>query len=409
MSRARHAARAVPARPETAERAAMVPLPRRADHPLAGGFEVRARVVVRRETAPGPEALRQWDRLVRDTPGTDVTQLSGWARVRSLVGYRPVFLLAYQSDTVVGGALVLTRRVARVLSIGYLPYGPVVSRDVAAARTEVTAALVAAVVELSDELTMTFVQPPEGSGEVSDALAGAGFRASRAGIAPAGSYRLDLTPPLEVIRGRFSKRLKSWTNRWEAKGVRIRQGDERDLPLLLELMEHTGARQGFTPPGLDYVTALYRELAAQGQVAVFVGEVHGVAVSADLVTVAGGMVRGRLGGFNGRGEAGKLSVPAAVRWEIIRWAKEQGHRYLDFGGLPERMLADMLDRGIAHSDEWPSSHCAKLSFSGAPFRYPESMERIRPAPVRLGYDLASNNPMGQRAAAKAKKLLRGGR
>lgn len=85
-----------------------------------------------------------------------------------------------------------------------------------------------------------------------------------AGIKPAGSsvsYRLGLTPPLEEIRAGFSKRLKSSTNRWESKGVRARQGDDRDLPLLVEPMAHTGARQGFTPPPLDHVRT-HRELVS---------------------------------------------------------------------------------------------------------------------------------------------------
>jgi hypothetical protein len=30
------------------------------------------------------------------------------------------------------------------------------------------------------------------------------------------------------------------------------------------------------------------------------------------------MIRGRLTGFDRGGEAGRLSVPAAIRWEIIK-------------------------------------------------------------------------------------------
>jgi len=363
-------------------------------------------VTVRRVVYPSADALIQWDRLVDRTPGTDVTQLSAWASIRAEAGYRPLYLLAYRGKTVVGGALLLQRRLMGVLDICYLPYGPIV--DAADdSPGSVTRALVDEIVKIARTRVATFVQPPEGGDETSRALLALGFRPSRAGIAPAGSYRLDLTPPLEEIRAGFSKRLKSWTNRWESKGVTVQEGDERDLPLLIELMAHTAVRQGFQPPTLSYVRTLYRTLAENDHSTVFVGEVNGKPVSADLVTMVGGMVRGRLGGFDGSGETGKLSVPAAVRWHIIGWAKQRGYRWLDFGGLPEQMLTDMIDRGIHTSDEWPSAQRSKLSFNGAPFRYPTPVELIRPSLVLASYDVLQRNEHGAKLVAAAKMMLRG--
>jgi lipid II:glycine glycyltransferase (peptidoglycan interpeptide bridge formation enzyme) len=363
-------------------------------------------VVVRIETQPSSDALTQWDALVERCPGTDVTQLSAWARVRARVGYSAKYVLAYRGKRVVGGALVLWRRLAGPLTVGYLPYGPLVD-PAAEAPVEVAAALVEQLARLGAELTALFVQPPEGAQNISEALLARGFRPSQAGIAPAGSYRVDLGRPLEEIRAGFSKRLKSWTNRWEAKGVRVRLGDERDLPVLVELMAHTGVRQGFTPPSVDYVRTLYRELVEGGHAALFVGEVNGRPVSADVVSMVGGMVRGRLGGFDESGESGKLSVPAAVRWEIIKWGKERGYRWLDFGGLPEQMLADMIDRSMHTSEEWPNAHRGKLAFNGSAFRYPTPVELIRSAALRRCYDLTIRHPVGRRAVAAAKGLLRG--
>lgn len=365
-------------------------------------------VTVRRDDAPGPAALAAWNELVLHTPGTDVTQLSAWATIRTRVGYRPCYLLAHQGERLVGGALILRRRLLGVLSIGYLPYGPVIAPDVPE-RAAVVAALAGELTAFAGTQQLMFVQPPEQAQDVSDALLALGFRPSTAGIAPAGSYRVDLTQPLEQIRAGFSKRLKSWTNRWESKGVHVRHGDEADLPLLLSLMTRTGARQGFSPPPLDYVRTLYRELAALDGAAIFVGEVHGVPVSADMVTVCAGMVRGRLGGFDSSGEAGRLSVPAAVRWEIIKWAKQRGHRYLDFGGLPESMLADMIDRGIHCSEEWPSAQRGKLAFNGQPFRYPTPVERIRPRSARWLYDHVMSHRGGLAVVASVKGMLRGNR
>lgn len=362
---------------------------------------------VRVSTDPGPTALAEWDRLVQATPGTDVTQLSRWATLRARLGFRPTYVFAYHSGALVGGALVLRRRLFGALSIGYLPYGPVIgpsAPDRAGART----ALVEALLPIAHQLRVMFIQPPEHGDDISEALLAAGFRPSTAGIAPAGSYRLELTADLDRIRARFSKRLRSWPNRWADKGVTVRRGDERDLPIMHELMSRTGERQGFAPPTLDYLQALYRELAWGGNAALFIGQVHGVPVCADVVTMCGPMVRGRFGGFDHSGPAGKLSVPAAVRWEIIKWAKARGYRWLDFGGLPEQMLSDMLDLGINTSDQWPSAHRSKLSFHGTPFRYPQAVELLRPGITRTSYDLLTRHPHGRRLVQRAKTLLQRG-
>ncbi|MGH8575303.1 MAG: hypothetical protein ACREX8_22435, partial [Gammaproteobacteria bacterium] len=182
----------------------------------SGDVEVTAR------EDPGPGALRAWDLLVDRTPGTDVTQLSTWAGLRARVGFSPLYLLAYRGAELVGGAQILTRRMpvlGAVFSLGYLPYGPLAAPGVVAAG-DVRRALVDALAVLGRRrLQILFVQPPEGDHDTSSELLQHGFRSSSAGIAPGGSIRIDLTADLAEIRSRFGKRLKSWTNRWESRGV----------------------------------------------------------------------------------------------------------------------------------------------------------------------------------------------
>ncbi|MGH3772111.1 MAG: lipid II:glycine glycyltransferase FemX [Pseudonocardiaceae bacterium] len=368
--------------------------------------------VVARED-PGVEALHAWDLLVDRTPGTDVTQLSVWAGLRGRVGFAPLYLLAYRAGELVGGAQILTRRVPVLGLVGYLPYGPLVSPGAAAADgapDDIRRALVDALVALGQRrLRILFIQPPEGAQDTSDELLRRGFRPSSAGIAPRGSIRIDLTADLAEIRAKFGKRLKSWTNRWESRGVTVRAGDERDVPLLAELMASSAHHQGYTPLPLDYMTALYRELAATEHVVLYVGEVDGVPVAADLMTGCGDMVRGRLSGFDRAGEAMRLSVPAAIRWELIKWAKGRGYRWFDFGGLRPETLAALLDGTEHGTDTVPTADQPKITFGGTAFRYPTPVEMIRPAALRTAYDLAWRSTAGRALFAKAQSLLRGAR
>jgi lipid II:glycine glycyltransferase (peptidoglycan interpeptide bridge formation enzyme) len=364
--------------------------------------------VVAREDPDG-EALQAWDLLVDRTPGTDVTQLSVWAGLRGRVGFTPLYLLAYRAGELVGGAQILTRRVPVLGLVGYLPYGPLVPPGTPAPE-DTRRALVDALVTLGQRhLRMLFIQPPEGAQDTSDELLRRGFRPSSAGIAPQGSIRIDLTAELAEIRGRFGKRLKSWTNRWESRGVTVRAGDERDVPLLAELMTSSAQHQGYTPLPLDYMTALYRELAATGHAVLYVGEVDGAPVAADLMTGCGDMVRGRLSGFDRSGEAMRLSVPAAIRWEMIKWAKGQGYRWFDFGGLRPETLSALLEGAERNADTLPTADQPKITFGGTAFRYPTPVEMIRPAALRSAYDLAWRSTTGRRLFAEVKSLLRGSR
>ena len=137
------------------------------------GGDRTVQVVAREE--PGPEALHAWDLLVDRTSGTDVTQFSVWGELRSRVGFTPIYLLAYQAGELVGGAQILTRRFPVLGSVGYLPYGPLVSPDAVAqdagAADDIVQALIDALVVLSRRrLRILFIQPPEGAEATSNEL-----------------------------------------------------------------------------------------------------------------------------------------------------------------------------------------------------------------------------------------------
>jgi len=201
-------------------------------------------------------------------------------------------------------------------------------------------------------------------------------------------------------------RLRSWTRRWPAAGVTVRMGDEDDIPVLARLQRAAAESQGYSQPQRpEYLRHMYAELARTGNVALFLGEVGGVPVSADLVTMCGTTVRGRLSGFDRSGPGGRLSVPGAARWEIIRWAKRSGYRWLDFGGLTEQTLLEVVD-GEPRRGDRPGPDAAKLQYGGVAFRYPGPVELIRPRWVRSAYDAVNGLPVGREQLRRAKVLLR---
>src|SRR5689334_9492917 len=178
-------------------------------------------LTIRLDPAPTAGTLAAWDELVTSTPGTDVTQLSVWARVRGMEGYRACYLLAWRGSTLVGGAQVLLRRLPGIGRLGYSSYGPLVIP--APGREAVIDRLAAALTALPG-MRLIFLQPAEGDDDVRGALLRHGFRPSSAGIAPTGSIRLDLQRDEAAIRQGLPPRMQSWIRRWPAEGVRVRLG-----------------------------------------------------------------------------------------------------------------------------------------------------------------------------------------
>lgn len=371
---------------------------------LAGPAQivVSAQVGAGHDTAP-------WDRLVDATPGTDVTQHSVWAHLRAQVGYDRVLLQASSGGQLLGGAQLLIRRIPVLGSVGYVPYGPVVADGLDEDLRDLTQWAVAQALHRygTQRLRALFVQPPEGGEAVTGHLIQLGFRPSDAAIAPGGSVRIDLHDDLVDIRARFGKRLRSWTNRWAEHGVTVRRGASGDVDVLLRLMDLAAGQRGYRPLPHSYVSTLYRELDRRGKVVMFIGEVDGTPVSAELMTGCAGMLRGRLGGFDRSGPGARLSVPAAVHWAMIQWAKEQGYRWFDFGGLEPQTLAALLDGAGTDPPSIASIDQPKLTFGGVPYRYPPAVELFRPATARAAYDVATRTELGRRGVDLARDLMRG--
>ena len=110
-------------------------------------------------TTTGRIVPEEWDALVERTPGTDVTQLSAWARVRASAGFSPLYVHAHQDGKLVGGAQLLYRRLPVVGRVGYVSYGPVV--DHSAGGGDVVRPVIADALRVLGRrrLRMIFVQP----------------------------------------------------------------------------------------------------------------------------------------------------------------------------------------------------------------------------------------------------------
>ncbi len=356
---------------------------------------------------PETGELAAWDELVRTVPGSDVSQLSAWADVRRVAGFEPLYLFVRRGEDLIGGALVLQRKLPVLGMVGYVPYGPLISPDMDP--ESLCTVLAVALRQLARRTTKTlFIQPPLDGGHISGELQRLGFRPSNAGIAPAASLRLDLARDEDELRAGLRKRLRTWSRTWQKRGVSVRRGTQDDVALFARLYAASAQHQRFEPLSFDYQAKLYSSLAADGHAELFIGEVEGAAVAARMYTGCGGVLKQRLIGMDRDSEAARLNVPAAVEWEALRWAKANGYQWFDFGGIREAAVP-VIENQRADLSQLTNSEVFKGSFGGTPFRYPEAVEIISSPVIRVGYDLAMRWPSGRRAAKRAASMLRSGR
>ncbi len=159
---------------------------------------------------------------------------------------------------------------------------------------------------------------------------------------------------------------------------------------------------------MPYLRTLYDELYPGGHATVFVAELDGVPVAAELLTGCGGALRSRLTGMDRSGPARKVGAIAALTWHAMLWAKAGGYHTLDLGGLSSDGL-DALRAGHRDlADRMTGPEYFKASFGGRPVRYPQPVELIPSPVVRAGYDLARRSELGMKAVAAGKQLLRAG-
>ncbi|MGH3804160.1 MAG: GNAT family N-acetyltransferase, partial [Pseudonocardiaceae bacterium] len=175
-------------------------------------------VSVTSSNRPDPDTIRAWDHLVSHTPHSDVAQLSAWSAVRRQAGFVPRYVLARRAGRLVGGALVLQRRLPVLGALGYVPNGPVIAPG--AGRSAVAHAVSTALADLGHRhLSGLFVQPPDRADDISDHLLRLGFRPSVAGIAPAASIRIDLTRDVEDLRNGLTSSNRRRTRTWADRGI----------------------------------------------------------------------------------------------------------------------------------------------------------------------------------------------
>ena len=282
-----------------------------------------------------------WDEYVLENDGHPL-QLWGWGQLKAAHGWSVDRLLAYNDETIVGGAQILIRKLPLPLrAFAFVARGPVGETS---GRIELLEAL-ADYVKREYHAVALSVEP-----DTTDFELPSGWVKAKNAILMARTVILDLTKTESDLLADMVKKTRQYIRKSAAEAILIKSVRSREeLAKCLELYHQTAERAGFDVHDDQYYYDVFNILGDHSPVfAAYQGDQPiaflWLAISADTAFEL----------YGGMNEAGSdLRANYALKWHVIRKAKEWGLSRYDFNG--------QLDGGVSTFKKGWSSQDTELA------------------------------------------------
>jgi peptidoglycan pentaglycine glycine transferase (the first glycine) len=293
--------------------------------------------------------LTSWNDTIRTLPYAHILQTEEWGEFkRRSTGWTPdKILLRDQRDTVVGGALVLTRRIGP-LAVMYVPKGPMLDHydplllNQMLARLEGLAKSHRAIwLKIDPDVIAARGEPGQpdsakepGGAQVIGTLKKRGWRYSDSQVQFRNTITIDLTRSEDELLAAMGQGKRRKVRYGPKHGVAVRAATPDDLPLLYRLYAETGQRDGFLTRPYEYYADEWGTMLRAGLAHALIAEVNGRAVAHVILFHFGRKCWYFYGASVSDGEMRKLMPTDLLQWEAMRWAKAQGYAVYDLWGAP---------------------------------------------------------------------------
>ena len=281
-----------------------------------------------------PDMRQEYDRFIKSMPNGSFRQGYAWGEVMSY-DHEMIRLAALRDGTITGVLSLQKKRLPGVpFSFFYAPRGPVVDYD----DTETLTALVAEARRSAAALRAIFIRIDpdllDDNTPARNRLAAAGFRYLEGKNWSFFNYprvlmRLDTTVPDDVLLRGLRKKHRQHINTLAGRGVTLDDASgEEGLNEFYALMSELSLRKGFPLRSLDYYRKLVTEFGDDARILVARHE------GKNLAGVLSLMYGNKAWYMHGATveDKGSLHPAEGLHWEMIRWARERGCSFYDFGG-----------------------------------------------------------------------------
>jgi peptidoglycan pentaglycine glycine transferase (the first glycine) len=322
-----------------------------------------------------PGSATEWDAFVQASDPGSYLQLSAWAQVKAVNGWRAVRSIETDAaDRPLIGAQVLVRRPRPMpWAFAYAPRGPVsgdwspdsIRRFTATLRGLPGVAGPVAHVRIDPEIELDGPRDPNGA--LRESLRAAGWRPAPP-IQPSSTRLIDLQPDEQALWGDLRKKWRQYVNKARSAGIVVVETEGDRLGEFYRIYRETADRAGFlirTEQAYRDVWDAFRPLGLARLL--FAETSDGTAEAALFLIRCGRRVVEPYGGMTKAGADSRANY--LLKWEAIRSSKEQGATAYDLWGL--------ATGGIAHF---------KTGFGGREVRYVGAWDLVLNPLGRLAYE-----------------------
>ena len=327
-----------------------------------------------------------WDSAVSNLGG-HLLQSWNWGEFKSLHGWSVARVALPGGLTPRAIAQILFRRVGPI-SVGYVPRGPLATDLSAGEVVEFARAIdeecrkrraIAILIEPeSADLTMSL-----GESEL--------WKANDALIQPRRTIKVDVRGTDDELLGKMKSKTRYNVRLAERRGVTVRRGDVRDVPLFYELLSETASRDGFGIHAIEYFDDMMRVFGDAA--ALFVAEFDETPAAAILVLRTADEAIYMYGATR---TALQRHMPAyLIQFEAMRWARDSGCTTYDLWGIPpsdDDAPDKDENRGTLNvRDGMWGVYRFKQGFGGEIVSYPGVFERVYVEPLMRAWRIVRPN------------------
>lgn len=321
-----------------------------------------------------------WNELIFNLPNPHFLQTYEWGQVKAKYGWEPIYLVWNEEGKMKeernvsnlssfgfhpsAATLILKRQIIRSgfaarLSILYSPKGPLIDWTNEPLRNRVLNDLQSFAkkqgaiflkcdpdVLLGTGVPKSEEDVPENSGQVvMSELKRRGWEYSSDQIQFRNTVLIDLNPSEEEMLARMKQKTRYNIRLAEKKGVSLRVGTMRDLPMLYEMYAETSVRDGFVIRDEEYYKTVWQTFMTGGQSEIenrkskipyaepLIAEVNNEPVAAIFVFYFAGRAYYVYG--MSRSVHREKMPTYLLQWEAMKRAKAKGCAVYDLWGAPE--------------------------------------------------------------------------
>ena len=262
-----------------------------------------------------------WDDYVIENAGHPL-QLWGWGLLKGAHGWSVDRVFAYEDETVIAAAQILTRKLPLPLrSFSYVPRGPVGKQ----AQSEAFLAALASYTKRTHGSVALSLEPATAEFPVY-----AGWVKSPHRILPAQTITLDLYKSESELLANMVKKTRQYIRKSAAEAIMIRPvKTKEELEKCMAVYHETSHRAQFDLHSDQYY---YDAFMLMGEYSpVFAAYINDQPIAFLWLAISGEVAFELYGGMNEIGQ--ELRANYALKWHAILKCKEWGIHTYDFGGL----------------------------------------------------------------------------